>query len=363
MSQRIDVALPDGRGYPVLLGNDLLGTPGLLDPFTGTQALIVTNAAVSRLYLDRARRSLSAGQVDVVEIGDGESFKTLDTYRSILDRLIERRHNRATAVVALGGGVVGDVAGFAAATYQRGVGLVQIPTTLLAMVDSSVGGKTAVNHAAGKNLIGSFHQPRAVIADVGLLATLPDREFRAGMAEVIKYGIIADDGFFGWLETHVDDLMCREPGCLVHAVRRCCEIKAEVVADDEREQGRRAILNFGHTFGHAIEAVTGYERFLHGEAVALGMAMAMDLSVRLGRCNEAQAKRVRGLIQRSGLWTSTANLDADATLAAMGMDKKVVDGRLRLVVCDGPGRVSVTSEVPEAMVRQSIALHLAPTSA
>ena len=357
MSDRIDVALPDERSYPILLGDGLLGTPDLLEPYLGNQALVVTNAAVAGLYLPQLRRCLvGVDQVDVVEIGDGETFKTLATYAAILDALIEKRHNRSTTVVALGGGVVGDVAGFAAATYQRGVGFVQIPTTLLALVDSSVGGKTAVNHPAGKNLIGAFYQPRAVIADVGVLATLPEREFRAGLAEVIKYGIIADATFFAWLESHIDDLLNRDPASLVHAVRRSCEIKAEVVADDEREQGRRMILNFGHTFGHAIEAVTAYERFLHGEAVAAGMVMAMDLSVRLGRSSDRDAKRARRLIERSGLVAEALDVDEEAMLDAMGMDKKVMDGRLRLIVCDGIGAVSVASDVPEQTLRQTIAL-------
>ena len=356
MNERIEVALTGGRSYPILLGDGLLGTPDLLDPFTGTQALIVTNAAVAKLYLDITRRSLlGVDQIDVVEIGDGETFKTLDTYATVLDALVENRHNRTTTVVALGGGVVGDVAGFAAATYHRGVGLVQIPTTLLALVDSSVGGKTAVNHPAGKNLIGAFHQPRAVIADVGVLATLPEREFRAGLAEVIKYGVIADPAFFDWLESHIDDLLDRDPACLVHAIRRSCEIKAAVVADDEREQGRRVILNFGHTFGHAIEAVTGYQRLLHGEAVALGMNMAMDLSVRLGRSTDRDAERVRVLIGRSGLAREALDVDEEIMLNAMGMDKKVMDGNLRLIVCNGIGDVSVTSDVPEQTLRQAIA--------
>ena len=357
MNERIDVTLPGERSYPILLGNGLLGTPNLLEPYTGNQALVVTNAAVAGLYLRQVRRSLvGVEQVDVVEIGDGETFKTLDTYAAILDALIDKRHNRSTTVVALGGGVVGDVAGFAAATYQRGVGLVQIPTTLLGLVDSSVGGKTAVNHSAGKNLIGAFHQPRAVIADVGVLATLPEREFRAGLAEVIKYGVIADAAFFGWLESHMDDLLNRDPASLVHAIRRSCEIKAQVVVDDEREQDRRVILNFGHTFGHAIEAVTAYERFLHGEAVAAGMVMAMDLSVRLGRSNDEDAKRVRRLIERSGLCAEALDVDVEAMLDGMGMDKKVMHGRLRLIVCDGIGAVSVTSDVPEQTLRQAVAL-------
>lgn len=354
MSQQVEVALPDGRAYPILLGDGLLGSPALLEPFAGTQALVVTNAAVAGRHLGKLRASLSATeQVDVVEIGDGESHKTLDTYAAILDALIAKRHNRTTTVVALGGGVVGDVAGFAAATYQRGVGLIQIPTTLLALVDSSVGGKTAVNHATGKNLIGAFHQPRAVIADVGLLATLPEREFRAGLAEVIKYGVIADAVFFAWLESHIQNLLKRNPTQLVHAVRRSCEIKAEVVADDEREQGRRAILNFGHTFGHAIEAVTGYDQVLHGEAVAAGMVMAMDLSHRLGRSTTNDADRVRRLVERAGLPTSMA-ADPHAMLNAMSMDKKVVDGRIRLVVCDGIGQVAVTGDVTPETIRTAI---------
>lgn len=354
MNERIEVALPDGRGYPILLGDGLLGSPALLEPFTGTQAVVVTNAVVAHHHLDKLRASLTTTeQVDVVEVGDGEPYKTLDTYAAILNELIAKRHNRTTTVVALGGGVVGDVAGFAAATYQRGVGLIQIPTTLLALVDSSVGGKTAVNHPAGKNLIGAFHQPRAVVADVSLLATLPEREFRAGLAEVIKYGVIADGVFFDWLESHLQDLLARDPTRLVHAVRRSCEIKAEVVADDEREQGRRAILNFGHTFGHAIEAVTRYERVLHGEAVATGMVMAMDLSQRLGRSPADQADRVRRLVERAGLPT-TMDVDPDAMLDAMGMDKKVVDGRLRLVVCNGIGQVAVTSDVPPDSIRAAI---------
>ena len=351
--EHIRVALDAGRDYPILLGDGLLGTPNLLDPFVGSQALIVTNAAIAGLYLDKLRTSLSADQVDVVEIGDGERFKTLDTYSAILDALTTKRHNRTTTVIALGGGVVGDVAGFAAATYQRGVNLVQIPTTLLALVDSSVGGKTAVNHRLGKNLIGAFHQPGAVVADTALLETLPPREFRAGLAEVVKYGVIADAGFFVWLEDHIEALLAKDTAALVYAVRRCCEIKAEVVAADERETGQRAILNFGHTFGHAIEAVTDYRRYLHGEAVALGMAMAMHLSVELGRATEAEAERVHKLLVRAGLPSTTA-LSPAPILEAMSMDKKVVDGRIRLVVCDGIGRVSVTSEAPRASVMGAV---------
>ena len=351
---RLQVQLAGGRAYPILLGDGLLARPGLLDEFVASQALVVSNATVAGTYLAPLQRGLNAPQVDVLEIGDGERFKTLETYAAILDALIAKRHNRSTTVIALGGGVVGDVAGFAAATYQRGVGLVQIPTTLLALVDSSVGGKTAVNHSAGKNLIGAFHQPRAVVADIGVLRTLPKREFRAGLAEVVKVGVIADAPFFAWLERHLDDLLAGETQALVHAVRRCCEVKAQVVAEDEREQGRRAILNFGHTFGHAIEAVTGYRRYLHGEAVAIGMAMAMDLSVHLGRVDEAEHRRLCQLLTRAGLPLTAPGLHPQAILNAMAMDKKAIDGRLRLVLCDDIGRVSVSADAPQANILASI---------
>ena len=347
--------LGDGRSYPIVLGSGLLDTAGLLEPFVGSQVLLVSNAVVAEHYLDRVRARLPADRaVDVVLIGDGERFKTLDTYASILDSLIAKRHSRATTIVALGGGVVGDVAGFAAATYQRGVGLVQIPTTLLAQVDSSVGGKTAVNHATGKNLIGAFYQPRAVIADVDVLATLPEREYRAGLAEVVKYGVIADAHFFAWLERSMDALLRREAASLIEAVRRSCEIKADVVAGDEREQGRRAILNFGHTFGHAIEAQTGYAAYLHGEAVAIGMAIAASLSARLGSMPRTEVDRLHDLLRRAGLPVAPAGLDAHAVLTTMGMDKKALDGRIRLVLCDGLGSVSVTADTPTAMIVDAI---------
>ena len=349
-AQRLDVELADGRSYPILFGSGLLGDADLLAPHVGSQALVVTNAPVGRRYLGAVRESLAARQVDVFEVGDGERFKTLETYARILDVLVRKRHSRATTVVALGGGVVGDVAGFAAATYQRGVDLVQIPTTLLAQVDSSVGGKTAVNHSAGKNLIGAFHQPRAVVADVDTLRTLPEREFAAGLAEVIKYGVIADAGFFAWLEAHMETLLERDPTALCRVVRRCCEIKAEVVADDEREQGRRAILNFGHTFGHAIETLTNYQRYRHGEAVAIGMAMAMELSARLGLASAAEGDRVRAVLARAGLPLTAAAVAPETMLHAMAMDKKARDGQLRLVVCERIGRASVTGQAPRQAI-------------
>ena len=355
MTERLNVPLGDGRDYPVILGAGCLEDPANFDPYIGSQAMVVTNPTVAGHCLDRLRQGLAnVPQLDILEIGDGERFKTVATWSAVLDRLIERRHNRTTTLIALGGGVVGDVAGFAAASYQRGVGLVQVPTTLLAQVDSSVGGKTAVNHPAGKNLIGAFYQPRAVVADVGVLQTLPEREFRAGLAEVIKYGVIADAGFFAWLEQHMDDLVARRPEALIHAVRRSCEIKAQVVAGDEREQGNRAILNFGHTYGHAIEALTNYETWLHGEAVAIGMVMAMHLSERSHRAPQGEAARVRALLTQANLPTAPNELDPDAMLQAMGMDKKVVDGRIRLVLCDGIGNVSVTAEVPPPEIRAGI---------
>ena len=356
---RLEVTLGDGRGYPILLGEGLLGKPGLLDAFVGSQALVVTNSAVASLLLPKLRQSLPAAQLEVVEIGDGEQFKTLATYSEVIDELVRQRHNRDTTVVALGGGVVGDVAGFAAATYQRGVGLVQVPTTLLAQVDSAVGGKTAVNHPGGKNLIGAFHQPRAVLVDVGVLRTLPTREFAAGLAEVVKYGVIADAEFLAWLEDNAKALLAQDASALKHAVRRACAIKAEVVAQDEREAGRRAILNFGHTFGHAIEAATGYRRFLHGEAVAIGMVMAMALSERLGRVQRNDAERVAALLGALGLPTRVGGVAAADLRRAMGMDKKVRDGRLRFVVCDALGACSVTAEAPEQAVRNAIAAGLA----
>lgn len=351
---RVEVPLEGGRSYPILIGDGLLGQPGLLEEFLGPRALIVTNAAVAKLLLPQLRQSLGAVPADVVQIGDGERFKTLTTFAEVIDELIAQGHNRDTTVVALGGGVVGDVAGFAAATYQRGVDLVQVPTTLLAQVDSAVGGKTAVNHPGGKNLIGAFHQPRAVLADVAVLRTLPPREFAAGLAEVVKYGVIADAEFFAWLESNATALLAQNASALRHAVCRACQIKAEVVAGDERETGRRAILNFGHTFGHALEAATGYQRFLHGEAVAIGMTMAMALSVQLGRADPGEAARVRELLAALGLPTQAEGLEAAPLRRAMGMDKKVRAGQLRFIVCDGLGACSVTADVPESAVGKAI---------
>jgi 3-dehydroquinate synthase len=271
-----------------------------------------------------------------------------------MDFLVENRHNRTTTLIALGGGVVGDITGFAAATYQRGVNFIQVPTTLLAQVDSSVGGKTAVNHPRGKNLIGAFHQPVAVLADTTVLASLPVRELQAGLAEVVKYGVIADSEFFDWLEANVEALLALDGDALRHAVARSCEIKAGIVAEDEREAGIRALLNYGHTFGHAIEALTGYCELLHGEAVAIGMVMAADVAIRAGLLEAADGVRIKRLITRFGLPVAPPELPAGEFLKAMKMDKKVVDGSLRLVLPAAIGDARVTAEVPPAVLETAL---------
>ena len=343
------------RSYPIRIGHGLLGSPGLLDEYIpGKQAFIVTNEAVRDRYLDPLLSSLPSVAADCMCIGDGEAFKTLDTYATLMDRLIAGGHNRTTVVIALGGGVIGDVAGFVAATYQRGVAFIQVPTTLLALVDSSVGGKTAVNHPRGKNLIGAFYQPRCVIADIGTLETLPPRELRAGLAEVIKYGVIYDAAFFDWLSVNLERLLALDAEALIHAVAKSCRIKAAVVQADERETGLRAILNFGHTFGHALESLTGYEELLHGEAVAIGMVMAADLSSRWGKLPREQARRIKDLIARAGLPVTPPPLSADAMLEAMSMDKKVVDGRIRLVLTDAIGMAALTDQAPEDAIRATL---------
>ena len=343
------------RSYPIRIGRGLLGRPGLLDAYVpANQAFVVTNEAVRDRYLDALLSSLPSIQTDCACIGDGEAFKTLDTYAALMDRLIAGDHNRTTAIIGLGGGVVGDVAGFVAATYQRGVAFIQVPTTLLALVDSSVGGKTAVNHARGKNLIGAFYQPRCVIADIGTLETLPTREFKAGLAEVIKYGVIHDAAFFDWLSDNLDRLVAQDADALAYAVGKSCRIKATVVQADERETGLRAILNFGHTFGHALEALTGYEQLLHGEAVAIGMVMAADLSSRWGRLPRGEARRIKDLIARAGLPVTPPPVSADAMLEAMGMDKKAIDGRLRLVLTDAIGSAMLTDQAPDNAIRKTL---------
>jgi 3-dehydroquinate synthase len=333
------------RSYPIVIGSGLLGGGfDLAAHVGGPDCLVVTNETVEPLYLEALVADLQGKQVSAISLPDGEAYKTLETVEDILDTLVEHGANRDTTLVALGGGVVGDITGFAAACYMRGVDFVQVPTTLLAQVDSSVGGKTGVNHASGKNLIGAFHQPRAVLIDTDTLKTLPDREFRAGLAEVIKYGAIVDADFFAWLEGNIDALLAREAAALAVAIRRSCELKAEIVAEDERESGRRAILNFGHTFGHAIERCQGYGEWLHGEAVAAGMLMA----ARLGGGDRAAADRLEGLLGRAGLPIQPPGVAPADMLAAMGMDKKVQGKRLRFVLLRELGDAFVTSDYDAA---------------
>jgi len=357
---RIDLG---ARSYPILVGPRLLGDAGVLDEaIAARDVLVVSNETVGPLYLARLRDGLGDRRVASLVLPDGERYKTLDAFSRVLDALVDARMNRDACVAALGGGVVGDVAGFAAACYQRGVDYVQVPTTLLAQVDSAVGGKTGVNHPGGKNLIGAFHQPRAVVSDTDTLATLPARELRAGLAEVIKYGLVADVGFLAWVEARVDALLALEPEALAQAVRRCCEIKAGIVAEDEREHGRRALLNLGHTFGHAIEAATGYGEWLHGEAVGVGLLMAADLSRRLGWVGDADVERVRTLLARAGLPVEAPRIGALRARQLMGMDKKVLAGRLRLVLMRGLGDGVVSGECPPEALQATLAAHFGEPS-
>jgi 3-dehydroquinate synthase len=322
----------------------LLGDRGLLDSLIrGRDLCVVTDATVAPLYLERLRTTLSGRRMAQCVLADGERYKTLQTLAGVFDALVDAKQNRDTTILALGGGVVGDIAGFAAACYQRGVGYVQIPTTLLAQVDSSVGGKTGVNHPGGKNLIGAFHQPLAVIADTDTLATLPDRELRAGLAEVIKYGCVWDEALFDWLELNIAKLTGRDSAALAYAIERSCHIKATVVSRDERENGLRAILNFGHTFGHAIESATNYDTYLHGEAVGLGMLVAANLSRRLGLIDGDAERRVRDILARAGLPTETPRIGAARAFELMQMDKKVLAGTVRLVLLEKLGRAVVSA--------------------
>jgi len=361
LRERVDIALGE-RSYPIFIGPGLLADGALLAAnITARDVLIVTNETVAPLYLDvfvdALRESLAGRHAASVVLPDGESHKTLDSLQLIVDALVESRMNRDAAVIALGGGVVGDMAGFAAACYQRGIDYVQVPTTLLAQVDSSVGGKTAVNHPKAKNMIGAFHQPRCVIADTATLATLPEREYRAGLAEVVKYGFVHDTDFLGWLEQRADALLARDEEAVIHAIRRSCEIKAEVVGIDEREQGLRAILNFGHTFGHAIETATGYGTWLHGEAVAAGMVVATDLSQRLGWISAADRDRVGELLKRFGLPIAAPRIGTDRAAQLMGMDKKVLGGKLRLVLLRKLGQADVVGDYSKQALDATLQTH------
>jgi len=356
---RVDIALGE-RSYPILLGPGLLGSA---DAFAAlpiaTTAVIVSNTTVAPLYANQLRVALlgTFRVVHLVTLPDGEEFKTWQTLNLIFDALLQYGCDRKTILFALGGGVIGDMTGFAAASYMRGVPFVQVPTTLLAQVDSSVGGKTGINHPLGKNMIGAFYQPLKVVCDLATLKTLPARELSAGLAEVIKYGPIADLEFLTWIENNIDALMAREPAALAYAVQRSCEIKARVVAQDEREEGLRAILNFGHTFGHAIEAGLGYGSWLHGEAVGCGMVMAAQLSHRLGLVELDLVRRLASLIRKAGLPITAPRLaevdNAGRYLDLMRVDKKAQGGEIRFVLLDGSGS-AVLRGAPDALVREVI---------
>lgn len=354
--ESLRVALGE-RSYPIYIGASLLDRPELYRPYLeGGSGAIVTNAVVAPLYLSRVKGAIVAAGARAVDIvvPDGEQAKSWQHLQNILDVLLEARCGRDTLVVALGGGVVGDLAGFAAAVYQRGVPFLQVPTTLLAQVDSSVGGKTAINHARGKNMIGAFHQPQAVISDVATLDTLPDRELRAGLAEVIKHAIALDGPFVDWLEANIDKLLSRDRIALTYAVKRCCELKAGIVATDERETGVRALLNFGHTFGHAIEAGTGYGTWLHGEAIAAGMVMASELSLRLKLLEKGDVARVRALIARAGLPVSGPALAPETLMELMAIDKKAAQGNVRFIVLEAIGRATLRGGIDDKRVREAI---------
>jgi 3-dehydroquinate synthase len=355
----VDVDLAE-RGYAIHIGQGLLSIPDYLSPHLACKSVaVVTNETVAPLYLPVLRASLAALGIRPLEIilPDGERYKDWPTLNRIFDALLEHRCERNSTLIALGGGVIGDMTGFAAACFQRGVAFIQIPTTLLAQVDSSVGGKTAINHPLGKNMIGAFHQPRLVLADIGALATLPDRELSAGLAEVIKYGLIRDEGFLSWLEANMTGLVARDEALLEEAVYRSCQHKAAVVRADEREAGERAFLNLGHTFGHAIEAGLGYGVWLHGEAVAAGMVMAARLSTLLGYLTEAEAQRVEAVLRVAGLPTRGPQLAAEngaRYLELMRHDKKVRDGRLRLVALAAIGKAVISDAANDAMLSEAI---------
>ncbi|HEY1725274.1 MAG TPA: 3-dehydroquinate synthase [Steroidobacteraceae bacterium] len=353
----LTVALGE-RSYPIVIGAGLLSShEPLAQQARGHDVVLVSNTVVAPLYAELVKQCLPGQRIVEVVLPDGEQHKTLSTASRVFDVMIANRIARDALVLALGGGVIGDLAGFVAACYQRGIGLIQIPTTLLAHVDSSVGGKTAVNHPGGKNLIGAFHQPRAVIADTELLRTLPDRELRSGLAEVIKYGLICDPAFFDWIEANIDALLARSPPALGFAIYRSCQIKAQIVARDEREQGERALLNLGHTFGHAIESATGYSGWHHGEAVGTGMLMAAEMSQRSGTLEPSVVTRLRTLLQQAGLPVEAPRIGAQRALDYMRVDKKVQSGRVRLVLLSGLGKAMVTSDYPDAALRDTLAAH------
>lgn len=349
------------RSYSILIGAGLLDQPELLLPsLQRKKVVIVSNTTVAPLYLDRLENGLRKNGVEIVEsiLPDGEQYKDLQTLNQVFNTLLDHRCERSTTLIALGGGVIGDMGGFAAACYQRGMPFIQVPTTLLSQVDSSVGGKTAINHPLGKNMIGAFYQPRIVLADTSVLSTLPDRELSSGLAEVIKYGLIRDLPFLEWLESNLGLLLARDPEALAYAIHRSCANKAEIVAADERETGERALLNLGHTFGHAIETGLGYGEWLHGEAVAAGTLMAAELSRMLGWLDVADITRIERLFLQAKLPVMGASLPIDRYIELMRHDKKVEDGRLRLVMLQAVGKAVIDDCATEAQIRAAIEARL-----
>ena len=355
--QTLSVELAE-RSYPIHIGTGLLDRSDLIVPFLARKKVaVVTNATVAPLFMERLAAALARERVEVVRIvlADGEEHKDWTTLNTVFDALLEQGCGRDCTLIALGGGVIGDLTGFAAATYQRGVQYIQVPTTLLAQVDSSVGGKTAINHPLGKNMIGAFHQPRLVLADMDALKTLPERELRAGLAEVIKHGLIRDAEFFDWLEANLDRLLARDPEALGRAVLRSVAIKADIVGKDEREAGLRHLLNFGHTFGHAIETGFGYGAWLHGEAVAAGMVMAAELSRQLGFLSRADSERIRSLLQRAGLPTAAKGITPERMRRLMSVDKKAKEGRVHFVLLEKLGAASLRADVPPSALDHTLA--------
>ena len=356
--QTLTVSLAD-RSYPIHIGNGLLGQADLILPhLKRKQVAIVSNTTVAPLYMQALAQPLREAGVSVIEIilPDGEAYKNNQTLQTIYDHLLQNRCERNTTLIALGGGVIGDLTGYAAATYLRGVPFIQVPTTLLSQVDSSVGGKTGINHPLGKNMIGAFYQPKLVLADIDTLKTLPQRELSAGIAEVIKYGLIRDADFFDWLETNMTALMALDTAVASYAIYRSCQNKAEVVAADEHEQGERALLNLGHTFGHAIENAMGYGVWLHGEAVATGTVMAADLSQRMGWLSDAQVQRIKTIMLAAKLPIVAPDLGADEYLRLMQLDKKVADGRIRLILQQAIGKAVITADYDADKLQQTLSL-------
>lgn len=356
MIKTLQVSL-GARSYPIHIGEAIIEEVSLFTPhIRGKEVLIVTNETVAPLYLETLKTTLQDYQLDQVILPDGEQYKTWEVLQRIFDGLLQAKFSRNVTIVALGGGVIGDMAGFAAACYQRGVPFIQVPTTLLSQVDSSVGGKTAVNHPQGKNMIGAFYQPQCVFADTAVLTTLDDRQYASGLAEVIKYGLINDAEFFVWLEQNMADLVAREPAALTQAIARSCQDKATIVADDETEQGVRALLNLGHTFGHAIETGTGYGTVLHGEAIAIGMMMAADLSVRLGWLAEADKGRMQQLFEQAGLpVTCPAGMNKEKFMTLMAVDKKVQQGQIRLILLKAIGAAVISDDYADEALSATLA--------